>query len=74
MVKVRIQVVNSDSVDTQSLHENSISETDVGIAQRINTGVRIEARRTTGLVTADMIMSVFRLFMQKEVHILTQHQ
>jgi len=73
MVQIGIKIVDSDSIDTQPLHENSISETDIGITQRVNARARIEARRTARLIAMSRPVSVLVCF---EVRIisLTLHQ
>ena len=52
MIEIRVEIVDSNCINTQSLHENGISQTDVSVTQRVNAGTRIEAGGTTRLVTA----------------------
>ncbi len=36
MVQIGVEVVHSNSIDTQTLQQNSIAETDRPVAERIN--------------------------------------
>lgn len=50
MIEIGVQVVDTDSIDTQALHQSSISHTHIAITQWIDTTSWIEARTSTRLV------------------------
>lgn len=50
MVHVGVNVVDPDGVDAQNLHESSITETLILVAQRVDAGTWVVSGRATGLV------------------------
>lgn len=48
MVGVGVEVVDADGIDTKDLHQSSISQTSVGLAERV--AVAVETRATARLI------------------------
>ena len=60
MVKLRVEIVDTNSVHTEPLHESSIAQAHLGIAQRVDTAARVETRRATRLVSAEVLALVIQ--------------
>lgn len=50
MVQVRINIVDTNSVDTEALHQRSITETDLGVGERILAVFWVVSRGSSWLV------------------------
>lgn len=50
VVQVRVDIVDSDGVDAQLLHQRRVSKTDVPIAQRVGAAARVVAGGSTWLI------------------------
>lgn len=57
MVHIRINVVHTNGVDAQNLHESSIAKALVLVAKRVDARARVVPSRATGLVgdTDDLV-------------------
>lgn len=50
MVQVGVDVVDTNGVDTQNLHQSSITKAVILVAERVDSGRGVVASRATGLV------------------------
>lgn len=53
MIQRRVQIVDTDRIDTQSLHEGRISQAESAVAKRIFTGACDEASGASWLIARD---------------------
>ena len=72
MVQGRIDIVDSNCVDTKLLHEGCVTETTGAIAQRVSSGCSTERVRTAWLVAGNSVSCIFSAIESLVQH--TQHQ
>lgn len=63
VVQVRVDIVNTNGVDTKVLHDGSVTEAEVLVGQRVHAGGRRVARATARLVsdTNDLVTVASRI-------------
>lgn len=60
MVQCWVQIIDSDRVDAERLHEGGITQAERAIAQWVDARIGLEARRTSGLVAVDSVSCISR--------------
>ena len=75
MVQSRINIIDSDCVDTKLLHKRGVTETIGTVAQRVGVGGGTEGVRAARLVTGKTVSRsslTFRYNMQRTRHQLSE--